>query len=78
MGECFWHVVKDQKSSALLQVLKDRVCLGTTIYSDCGRAYDCLETEGFQNLKVDCFLIFKHKDKDTGCNKTQLRECDTL
>jgi hypothetical protein len=40
-------------SETLLTFIKNHVVLGTTIMSDCWAAYNCLEHEGFNHLKVN-------------------------
>ena len=50
--------VGDRSAGTLLKIIKDRVKPGSTIISDCWRAYDCLESEGYQHLKVNHSLNF--------------------
>jgi transposase-like protein len=71
-GDCFLNTVEDRSADTLLRVLKERVLPGTTIYSDCWKAYDCLKMEGFQHLAVNHSIIFK--DKDTGYHTNSIEE----
>ncbi|XP_023216113.1 uncharacterized protein LOC111618774 [Centruroides sculpturatus] len=45
--------VETRDSQTLLSVLKEWVLPGTTVISDCWKAYDCLQTEGFHHLTVN-------------------------
>ncbi|XP_023237080.1 uncharacterized protein LOC111636134 [Centruroides sculpturatus] len=45
--------VEARDSETLLAVLKEWVLPGTTVISDCWRAYDCLQNEGFRHLTVN-------------------------
>lgn len=63
---CFMRVVPDRGAQTLLSVIKDWVLPGTTIISDCWRAYDCLEDEGYVHLKVNHSLNFL--DPQTGAH----------
>ena len=49
----------------MIPIIKKYVLPGTTIYSDCWKAYDCLEKEGYFHLKVNHSQNFK--DPETGC-----------
>ena len=40
--ECFMVPVEQQDSKTLLTIIKDRILPGTTIISDCWKAYNCL------------------------------------
>ena len=46
-GRTFLVPVPCRDSETLLSVIKDYIRPGTTIMSDCWRAYDCLSLEGF-------------------------------
>ena len=54
----FMVPVGNRSAGTLLKIIKDRVKPGSTIISDCWRAYDCLESEGYQHLKVNHSLNF--------------------
>lgn len=48
--KCFVVPVEDRTKETLLQVIQERVAPGTIIYSDCWKAYNCLNHEGkFKN-----------------------------
>jgi transposase-like protein len=64
--------VEARDSSTLLKVIEEKILPGTTIYSDCWKAYDCLQEHGYQHLKVNHSLNFV--DPDTGAH-TQHIEC---
>lgn len=61
---CFIVPVEDRSRNTLLPIIKEYVKDGTTIYSDCWKAYDCLDDEGFVHYSVNHSLHFK--DPDTG------------
>lgn len=42
----FMEPVENRKKETLLEVIKNKIKPGTTIISDCWKAYDCLEDEG--------------------------------
>ncbi|RLU25123.1 hypothetical protein DMN91_003215 [Ooceraea biroi] len=62
--ELFVIAVPDKSTATLLSVIKTNVLPGTTIMSDCWKAYNCLDTEGFQHLTVNHNYNFV--DPDTG------------
>ena len=56
--ECFVVPVENRNRETLLAIIKDRIVPGTTVISDCWKAYDCLGSEGFQHLTVSHSLNF--------------------
>lgn len=42
--------VNDRTAEALLELIKQWVLPGTTVVSDCWKAYNCLNNEGYKNL----------------------------
>ena len=62
----FFVHVEDRSRATLLRVIKEWVAPGTTIVSDCWKAYDCLEDEGFHHLVVNHSMNFV--DPSTGAN----------
>ncbi|XP_047488175.1 uncharacterized protein LOC125038668, partial [Penaeus chinensis] len=54
----FFIPVPSRDAETLLAIIKDRVKEGTTIISDCWKAYSCLKKEGFQHLTVNHSLNF--------------------
>lgn len=63
-NKCFLKVVPDRSAETLTKVLTDHVLPGTTVYSDCWRAYSKLGEEGYNHLTVNHSLHFK--DPETG------------
>ena len=45
--------VEALNAETLLQVIKDYIESGTTIISDCWKAYQCLTSEGYKHLTVN-------------------------
>ena len=58
--------VDDRGTDTLLPIIKECIKPGTTIISDCWKSYNCLESEGFEHLKVNHSLHFK--DPETGAH----------
>ena len=56
--ECFMVPVEKRDSATLLGIIKEKIAPGTTIISDCWKAYKCLEDEGFQHLTVNHSVNF--------------------
>ncbi|GFV43747.1 DDE_Tnp_IS1595 domain-containing protein [Trichonephila clavipes] len=59
-----------RKNSWLICVIKEWVLPGSTIVSDCWKAYKCLSDEGFKHLEVNhnvCFI-----DPDTGSHTNSI------
>lgn len=51
-GRVFMVPVEERSSAVLLPIIENWILPGTTIISDCWKAYDCLEDEGYRHLKV--------------------------
>ncbi|KAM8718703.1 hypothetical protein ACLKA7_001421 [Drosophila subpalustris] len=52
-GDFFIVPVESRSTETLLSIIKERVADGSTIKSDCWRAYNCLESEGFVHQTVN-------------------------
>jgi len=50
---CFLVPVPSRGSDVLLDIIKTWIKPGTTIISDCWKAYDCLSKEGFVHASVN-------------------------
>ena len=55
---CFVVPVENRNRETLLAIIKDRIVPETTVISDCWKAYDCLESEGFRHLAVNHSVNF--------------------
>ena len=64
--KCFFKTVEDRKAETLISIIKEHIKPGTTIISDCWKAYNRLEEEGFKHLTVNHSLNFV--DPDTGAH----------
>ncbi|VDI03030.1 Hypothetical predicted protein [Mytilus galloprovincialis] len=62
----FFASVENRTKETLLKLIKDNIKPGTTIISDCWKAYDCLGSEGFEHLKVNHSVNFV--DPETGAH----------
>ncbi|KAK9873686.1 hypothetical protein WA026_023686 [Henosepilachna vigintioctopunctata] len=58
--------VPNRSKETLLEIINEWVLPGTTIMSDCWKAYDCLDDEGFLHQKVNHSKNFI--DPDTGAH----------
>ena len=56
--EFFMVPVQQRDSATLLGIIKDRILPGTTIISDCWKAYNCLQDEGYTHLTVNHSVNF--------------------
>ena len=54
--------VDDHSVDTLLKVISDHTEKGLTIVSDCWKAYDCLQSEGYKHLKVNQSLNFQEPE----------------
>ena len=52
-GKCFLVPVERRDSATLLQIIEEWILPGTTIISDCWKAYNCLEDAGFVHQRVN-------------------------
>ncbi|KAJ8934907.1 hypothetical protein NQ318_007113 [Aromia moschata] len=43
--------VPNRTQDTLLRIIQDRILPGTTVMSDCWRAYDCLSSHDYEHLK---------------------------
>jgi len=62
--QCFIIPVEDRSQDTLLPIIQEYIADGTTIYSDCWKAYDCLGKKGYVHMSVNHSLHFK--DPETG------------
>lgn len=65
-GDCFLVPVDRRDRETLLAVIKDNIRPGTTVISDCWKAYDTLSDEGYTHLTVNHSINFV--DPDTGAH----------
>lgn len=60
-NKCFMQVVQQRDKETLLDVIKKYIRPGTTVISDCWKAYGCLQDESFLQLSVNRSLNFKDR-----------------
>lgn len=70
-GQCFMVPVGRRDRNTLLPIIKEWILPGTTIMSDCWKAYDCLKDEGYQHLKVNHSLTFVDPETGACTNKIE-------
>uniref|UniRef100_A0A1I7S4F2 DDE_Tnp_IS1595 domain-containing protein n=2 Tax=Bursaphelenchus xylophilus TaxID=6326 RepID=A0A1I7S4F2_BURXY len=61
-GRSFMIPVKHRSKAYLLPILQHFVLPGTTVISDCWKAYDCLKDEGFRHYSASHSIRFKAPD----------------
>ncbi|GFT20491.1 DDE_Tnp_IS1595 domain-containing protein [Trichonephila clavipes] len=66
----FFRVVESRTKEELLKVIHEWILPGTTIISDCWKAYDCLSDEGYVHLRVNHSLNFV--DPKTGAHTNSI------
>lgn len=66
----FFKIVENRSKDVLLGIIKEFILPGTTIVSDCWRAYDCLSDEGYIHLRVNHSYNFR--DPDTGAHTNSI------
>lgn len=64
--ECFFKCVADRTANTLIDIIKEYILPGTTVISDCWKAYSSLNNEGFPHLTVNHSVNFV--DPDTGAH----------
>ncbi|KAL7723132.1 hypothetical protein ACLKA6_012432 [Drosophila palustris] len=57
-GDFFIVPVESRNTDTLLAIIRERIEDGSTIISDCWRAYNCLESEGFVHQTVNHSINF--------------------
>ena len=69
-GRVFFSAVEKRDTPTLLKVIKEWVLPGTTIISDCWKAYNCLNDEGFEHMTVNHSVNFV--DPETGAHTNSI------
>ena len=67
--------VEHRNQDSFLSIIMEWILPGTTIISDFWRAYDCLDQEGYQHLKVNDSLSFKNPDTRAHTYRVKLACC---
>ncbi|KAE8741233.1 hypothetical protein FOCC_FOCC013219 [Frankliniella occidentalis] len=58
-NKCFLYTVKKRDTATLVPLIKKNILPGTTIYSDCWKAYSSLNKKGYHHLTVNHSVTFK-------------------
>ena len=75
-GRTFLVPVPSWDSDTLLSVIKTWIRPGTTIMSDCWRAYDCLSSHGFVHQTVNHSQNFVNPDSGAHTQNIKRLWCD--
>lgn len=70
-GSVFMVPVEKRDRQTLLPLIREWILPGTTIVSDCWKAYDCLADEGYQHLRVNHSINFVDADTGACTNKIE-------
>lgn len=65
---CFMVPVEKRDTATLLTIIREKIEPGTTIISDCWKAYDCLSNSEFKHLSVNHSLNFVDPDTKAHTN----------
>lgn len=70
---CFFTTVAYRTRETLLGIIKSNILPGTTVtcISGCWKAYDILDRDGFEHLKVNHSLNFVYQDTRTHTKTTE-------
>lgn len=68
---CFMVPVDKRDSETLLRVIKDKIEPGTTIISDCWKAYNCLSQSGYEHMTVNHSMNFVDPDTQAHTNTVE-------
>ena len=60
--ELFMVPMPTRDRDTLLSIIKEKILPGTTIISDCWKAYNCLEADGYKHFKVNHSVNFVDPD----------------
>lgn len=69
-GNCFMVPVMSRDSATLLSIIRQWILPGTTIISDCWKAYDCLKYHGYIHLQVN--HTYNFVDPTTGAHTNSI------
>ncbi len=70
-NKCFFEIVEDRTTDTLLEIIKRNIKPGTTIISDCWKAYACLKDHGYTHLTVNHSKEFVNPETGACTNKIE-------
>ena len=69
--KCFFRSVEDRTAQTLISIIKENINPGTTIISDCWKAYNSLSEEGFKHLTVNHSVNFVDPESGAHTNRIE-------
>ena len=60
-GKVYTQVIADAKSATLMPIIRKKIVPDSVVYSDCWRAYNSLDTQGFRHFRINHSKIFADK-----------------
>ena len=69
--ECFFKCVADRTANTLVSIISENILPGTTVISDCWKAYSSLNSEGFSHLTVNHSVNFVDPETGSHTNTTE-------
>lgn len=57
-GKVYTQVITDAKSQTLMPIIRKKVTPDSIVYSDCWRAYNSLDTQGFRHFRINHSALF--------------------
>nr|XP_022904005.1 uncharacterized protein LOC111416268 [Onthophagus taurus] len=71
-GRVFMEIVEERTADTLVPIIQKYILPGTTIVSDYWKAHDCLERNGYVDLRVNHSITFKDPESTSRLAKNQL------
>lgn len=60
-GKVYTQVITDAKSVTLIPIIRKKVVPDSVVYSDCWKAYNAVDTQGFRHFRINHSKLFADK-----------------
>jgi len=60
-GKVYTQVITDAKSGTLIPIIRKKVVPDSVVYSDCWKAYNAVDTQGFRHFRINHSKLFADK-----------------